>query len=44
VKGFDAGVWNSALDGAGYPRTKLPGQASTRPTIPEPPAEAAAPK
>ena len=31
VKGFDAGNWNSALDGAGYPRTKLPGQAGPRP-------------
>jgi glutaredoxin len=31
VKGFDAGTWNSALDGAGYPRTKLPGQAGPRP-------------
>ncbi|HUQ27983.1 MAG TPA: glutaredoxin family protein [Usitatibacter sp.] len=26
VKGYDAGAWNSALDGAGYPRTRLPGQ------------------
>ena len=31
VKGFDAGTWNSALDGAGYPRTKLPGQLGPRP-------------
>lgn len=28
VKGWDAGTWNSALDSAGYPRTKLPGQPS----------------
>lgn len=34
VKGFDTGTWNSALDGAGYPRTKLPGQPGPRP--PEP--------
>jgi glutaredoxin len=41
VKGFDAGTWNSALDGAGYPRTKLPGQAGPRPpesTVSETPA------
>jgi len=41
VKGFDAGTWNSALDGAGYPRTKLPGQAGPRPpesTVTETPA------
>ena len=31
VKGFDAGTWNSALDAAGYPRTKLPGQVGPRP-------------
>ena len=30
VKGFDAGSWNSVLDGAGYPRTRLPGQAGVR--------------
>ena len=39
VKGFDQGVWNSALDGAGYPRTRLPGQAAG--PIPTPPAEPA---
>ena len=27
VKGFESGSWDSALDGAGYPRTALPGQA-----------------
>jgi glutaredoxin len=31
VKGFDAGNWNSALDGAGYPRTRLPGQTARQP-------------
>jgi glutaredoxin len=31
VKGFDAGNWNSVLDGAGYPRTRLPGQAARQP-------------
>lgn len=25
VKGYDADSWNSALDGGGYPRTRLPG-------------------
>jgi glutaredoxin len=38
VKGYDAGTWNSALDAAGYPRTKLPGQVGPRapePTAPE---------
>ena len=46
VKGFDQGVWNSALDGAGYPRTRLPGQAAgPRPAPAEPAPEAtAAPK
>ena len=26
VKGFEEGQWHSALDGGGYPRTRLPGQ------------------
>jgi glutaredoxin len=30
VKGFAPGSWNSALDSAGYPRTKLPGQPGPR--------------
>ena len=30
-KGFAENTWNSALDAAGYPRTKLPGQAGPRP-------------
>lgn len=34
LKGYDAGSWNAALDAAGYPRTRLPGQ---------PPATAASP-
>jgi glutaredoxin len=41
VKGFDQGNWNSVLDGAGYPRTRLPGQAAG-PRPPEPAPEAAA--
>lgn len=28
LRGFDADQWNTALDGAGYPRTKLPGAPS----------------
>jgi glutaredoxin len=40
LKGYDEGSWNAALDAAGYPRTRLPGQA---PAAPESPA-AAAPK
>jgi glutaredoxin len=30
VRGYDEDQWNSALDGAGYPRTRLPSQAPTR--------------
>jgi hypothetical protein len=55
VKGYEEGAWHSALDGAGYPRTALPGQVPPRPpaapakTPPAPPAPpapdtAAAPK
>jgi len=31
LKGFEEGMWNSALDDAGYPRTVLPGQVPARP-------------
>jgi len=31
VKGFNESSWNSALDSAGYPRTRLPGQQGPRP-------------
>ena len=41
LKGFSEGPWHSALDSAGYPRTKLPGQVTPR--QPEP-ASAAPPK
>ena len=51
VKGFEEGAWHSALDGAGYPRTALPGQVPPRPPAPPPktdappaPGTAAAPK
>ncbi len=43
IKGFNDDVWNSALDEAGYPRTRLPGQANplqTAPSAPPPPAAA----
>ena len=39
TKGFDEDSWNSALDSAGYPRTRLPGQPSSR----TPPASGSAP-
>jgi len=41
LKGYNDATWNAALDGAGYPRTKLPGQAGPRPpesTVTETPA------
>ena len=31
VRGFDEGSWNSALDRAGYARTRLPGQPGPQP-------------
>jgi glutaredoxin len=40
LKGFEEGMWHSALDGAGYPRTALPSQLRSRPQ--PPPAESAA--
>jgi glutaredoxin len=40
VRGYDEDQWNSALDGGGYPRTRLPSQAPTR--APEAPAPKAA--
>lgn len=41
VKGFEEGQWNGALDGAGYPRTAIPG--SIPPKAPAP-AEGQPPK
>jgi glutaredoxin len=38
TRGYEESTWNSALDSAGYPRTRLPGQAPLRQ-----PAPAAAP-
>jgi len=42
VKGYDEDTWNGALDAAGYPRTRLPGQPMAAGTPPAP--GAAAPK
>ena len=43
VKGFEESQWQSALDGAGYPRTRLPGQAAApnRDPYAKPPADPA---
>jgi glutaredoxin len=38
IKGYEQAQWQSALDAAGYPRERLPGQSPTRPQM-----EAAAP-
>jgi glutaredoxin len=39
LKGYDEASWNAALDSAGYPRTRLPGQpATTGAAQPAPPA------
>jgi len=40
LKGFDEGSWNAALDAAGYPRTRLPGQVPATPASPAAPAPA----
>jgi glutaredoxin len=37
LKGYDPGAWNGALDGAGYPRTKLPGSMAPKPVVIAPP-------
>lgn len=42
LKGYEESTWQSALDSAGYPRTRLPGQPSGR-TVSPPPAPSAAP-
>ena len=39
LKGFDPNAWTSALDGAGYPRTKLPGTLAPKPMVAAPPPE-----
>jgi glutaredoxin len=42
IHGYDADTWNSALDGAGYPRTRLPGQPATAAAPKAPPGPAPA--
>lgn len=34
TKGYEESVWQASLDGAGYPRTRLPGQAPLRQVTP----------
>ena len=43
LKGYDGGSWALALDDAGYPRTRAPGQTPTRGAPEAPPASTAAP-
>jgi glutaredoxin len=38
IRGYDADVWNSALDSAGYPRTRLPSQSAAQPPAAAPKA------
>jgi glutaredoxin len=38
LKGYEEGQWHAALDTAGYPRTRLPGQSPTRGATEAPPA------
>ena len=40
TKGYEESLWQASLDGAGYPRTRLPGQAPLR-QAPQPAAKAA---
>jgi glutaredoxin len=42
VKGFEDGQWQAALDTAGYPRTRLPGQAAAQRAAPRAAEPAAA--
>ncbi len=42
LKGYEEGAWQSALDTAGYPRTKLPGTLAPKP-VPSPPPPAPEP-
>jgi hypothetical protein len=42
LRGYEEDAWHAALDGAGYPRTALPGQAdavrqASKPPTPAPP-------
>ena len=44
LKGYEESAWQSALDGAGYPRTKLPGTVAPKPAAPPKPPEAPPPE
>jgi len=37
LKGYEEAAWQSALDTAGYPRARLPGQPPSRPVLSAPP-------
>jgi glutaredoxin len=37
IKGYEEGQWQGALDGAGYPRSRLPGQAAGARPVPKAP-------
>ena len=43
LKGFEEDTWHASLDSAGYPRTRLPGQAPLRQNPPAAPAKASEP-
>src|SRR5258706_3259730 len=44
LKGYDPSAWNGALDGAGYPRTKLPGTVAPKPVVAAPAPPEAVPE
>jgi glutaredoxin len=45
TKGYEEATWHAALDSAGYPRTRLPGQAPLpQPAVPTAPPKAPAPE
>jgi hypothetical protein len=39
LTGYDDGAWHAALDGAGYPRTALPGQSEAVRQASKPPGQ-----
>jgi len=43
LKGYEEGAWQAALDGAGYPRTRVPGTLAPKPVIVPPPPPTAPP-
>jgi glutaredoxin len=42
LKGYEEGAWQAALDGAGYPRTRLPGTLAPKPVVVPPPPQSEA--